>query len=125
MRGSGTMGRKLGAEDSSGETAHTMKDTGLVIWLQAMVGWSILTVTLMKVSVLKTALMVMVKKIVIAGVYNHMCGAVFKGKWKNDKQEGYGEENWPDNAVYKGEYSEGKKCGKGRFEWSDNSCYEG
>jgi hypothetical protein len=26
------------------------------------------------------------KNILILGVYSHVCGAIFKGKWKNDKQ---------------------------------------
>ena len=79
----------------------------------------------MKGSGFRTVLKAMVILTHYSGIYSHVCGAVFKGKWKNDKQEGYGEEVWPDNAIYKGEYCAGKKHGKGRFEWSDNSCYEG
>lgn len=42
-----------------------------------------------------------------------MDGAKYVGQWVDDKQNGEGEEVWPDGARYKGEYYQGKKHGRG------------
>ena len=34
------------------------------------------------------------------GVYIHSGGARYEGQWKNDLQNGYGKEDWPDGAKY-------------------------
>lgn len=47
------------------------------------------------------------------------------GEWKDDKQEGFGVEIWPDGAKYEGNYVQGKKQGQGKFYWTDGSQYEG
>lgn len=59
------------------------------------------------------------------GTYVHWDGAKYTGGWKDDKQDGEGEEMWPDQSVYKGEYKMGKKHGKGEFIWNDGNNYIG
>ncbi len=34
-------------------------------------------------------------------------------KWKNDLQNGFGKEIWPNGVLYEGEYCNGSKQGKG------------
>lgn len=34
------------------------------------------------------------------GVYTHSGGARYEGQWKNDLQNGFGKEEWPDGAKY-------------------------
>jgi hypothetical protein len=41
------------------------------------------------------------------GTYTHSNGAKFTGSWRDDLQNGYGEESWVDGSDYKGEYDKG------------------
>lgn len=72
---------------------------------------------------------------------------MYKGEWKNDEQNGRGEELWTDGAHFEGIYQKGKKkfgllrwpngtsfegefsnnkmTGKGMFRWPDNRFYYG
>ena len=43
----------------------------------------------------------------------------------DDKQEGFGEEKWPDGTCYQGSYNQGLKEGHGTFVWPDGSRYDG
>lgn len=52
-------------------------------------------------------------------------GETYIGGWFQDKQQGYGEEVWPDNSRYEGNYVMGKKEGSGRFFRNDGSEYHG
>ena len=45
------------------------------------------------------------------------------GKWLDDKQHGYGVEEWPDGAKYEGAYYEGSKHDKGMLLFPDGSSY--
>jgi len=49
------------------------------------------------------------------GFYEHVDGAKYIGDWKEDRQDGYGVETWPDYARYEGTYENGKKHGIGTF----------
>lgn len=40
-------------------------------------------------------------------------GDVFKGEFKNNKREGYGEYKWNNGDMYKGEWVDDKCTGKG------------
>ena len=42
-----------------------------------------------------------------------MHGAKYEGQWKDDLQDGYGIETWPDGSKYEGYYKQGKKHGDG------------
>ena len=44
---------------------------------------------------------------------------MYEGQWSGDKQNGKGEEKWPDGSWYKGEYVDGVKQGQGEFHWAD------
>jgi hypothetical protein len=47
------------------------------------------------------------------------------GDWKDDVQEGEGEEIFPDGTKYKGEFKDGEKTGKGTAIFKDGSQYTG
>lgn len=47
------------------------------------------------------------------------------GNWKDDMQEGDGEEIFPDGTRYKGEFRDGEKTGKGSAFFNDGSEYNG
>ena len=52
-------------------------------------------------------------------------GTKYKGDWKDDIQEGEGEEILSDGTLYIGQFKDGEKNGKGIVKWTDGSCYEG
>ncbi len=52
-------------------------------------------------------------------------GGIYIGQWLNDKQNGLGDEIFPDGSRYIGEYLNGNRNGKGKFTWKDGSYYEG
>jgi hypothetical protein len=49
----------------------------------------------------------------------------YVGTWKDDQQDGLGEEFFTDGDYYQGEFRNGVKHGKGKFLWKDGSSYEG
>ena len=49
----------------------------------------------------------------------------YVGSWKDDLQDGYGEETFVDGDNYKGQFANGVKHGRGKFLWKDGSSYEG
>lgn len=55
--------------------------------------------------------------------YCFLKGDRYIGKWFDDRQHGYGVEEWPDGAKYEGEYSVGLKDGKGTLSFPDKSSY--
>ena len=46
-------------------------------------------------------------------MYNWADGRKYKGDWRNNKMEGYGEFDWPDGRKYNGSYVDDKKEGEG------------
>jgi len=44
-------------------------------------------------------------------------GFLYKGKFKNNKPDGLGEEHYPDHTSYVGNYKDGKKNGIGYIKW--------
>ena len=55
-------------------------------------------------------------------IFTWMDGRKYKGEYKNDKKEGYGEFKWPDGRVllkfkqiYKGQWKNGKQHGVGVY----------
>ena len=52
-------------------------------------------------------------------------GTRYSGDWKDDLQEGQGEEILPDGTIYSGQFKEGEKSGKGIVRWPDGSYYDG
>eukprot|EP00356_Strombidium_inclinatum_P010984 CAMPEP_0170493400 /NCGR_PEP_ID=MMETSP0208-20121228/13840_1 /TAXON_ID=197538 /ORGANISM="Strombidium inclinatum, Strain S3" /LENGTH=130 /DNA_ID=CAMNT_0010769327 /DNA_START=267 /DNA_END=661 /DNA_ORIENTATION=- len=51
--------------------------------------------------------------------------AIYKGQWRGNFREGFGEQTWPDGAKYEGYWDNNKAHGKGRFFHSDGDVYEG
>lgn len=86
MRVSGRMEKEQVEENKYGKMELTMKGTGLITWQMDMAGSSIQMATLMKEIGCPTELKAMVIIYLNQGVYSHVCGAVFKGNWKDDKQ---------------------------------------
>ena len=43
------------------------------------------------------------------GEYRRLDGSKYKGEWKNDLQDGKGEEIWNDGSKYVGEFKTGKR----------------
>jgi hypothetical protein len=41
--------------------------------------------------------------------------------WLNGKQEGFGEESWPDGKIFRGYFKNGLKNGFGEYLWPDGS----
>lgn len=50
---------------------------------------------------------------------------MFKGEWKNNLQEGYGEEVFLNYSRYCGNYNKGYKNGYGELEWADGDIFKG
>ena len=40
---------------------------------------------------------------------------MFTGQFEDDKEHGFGRNNWPDGSWYEGDYKEGQQHGKGSF----------
>lgn len=49
----------------------------------------------------------------------------YEGDYKNNKREGFGIFNMPNNDKYEGEFQNNKYNGKGKYIWGDGSWYEG
>lgn len=58
-------------------------------------------------------------------IFNEDLIPYYYGEWKNNLEDGRGEEIWKDNSLYKGEYKEGFKQGKGALILKDGTEYEG
>lgn len=52
-------------------------------------------------------------------------GRHFKGEYKNDKKEGYGEYTWPDGRKYNGPWKNNKMHGIGHFIGADGKIRKG
>ena len=58
-------------------------------------------------------------------IFNENIIPFYYGEWKNNLEDGNGEEIWKDNSIFKGEYKEGFKQGKGVLLLQDGTEYEG
>ena len=58
-------------------------------------------------------------------IFNDDLIPYYLGEWKNNLEDGKGEEIWKDNSIYKGEYKEGFKQGNGKLILPDGAEYEG
>ena len=74
------------------------------------------------------------------GEYKYPSGNIYKGTWKNGKQDGLGEYRWADGSVNTGDvyfgilqliiiiigsWKEGKYDGEGEYRGADGSFYKG
>lgn len=59
------------------------------------------------------------------GTLTKLDGYKYIGTWEHDKQDGKGEEYWPDNDVFIGHFVIGKKHGFGKFKYFNGTWYEG
>ena len=58
-------------------------------------------------------------------IFNENIVPFYYGEWKNNLEDGKGEEVWKDNSLYRGEYKEGFKEGKGILILKDGTEYSG
>ena len=61
----------------------------------------------------------------LSTIFNSNLIPYYYGEWKNNLEDGKGEEKWRDNSLYKGEYKEGNKQGIGEMIFPDGTIYEG
>ena len=58
------------------------------------------------------------------GVYMTAEGDLFRGSWKDGKQNGRGVYVWADGCIYIGDYVDGYRQGKGYVKWHRNVSFQ-
>lgn len=59
------------------------------------------------------------------GTFMFENGDMYKGQWKNGKQQGYGVYEFANGDVYKGAWKEGVMAGRGTYTYSNGDKYIG
>lgn len=59
------------------------------------------------------------------GIFRFASGTVYTGQWNNDRMNGVGTLNVPNEGIYKGDFLDSKKDGQGIFTWNDGAIYDG
>ena len=58
-------------------------------------------------------------------MFNWTSGNIYKGNYRNDEREGFGEMLWTDGSSYKGDWKNGIQHGYGIMQFSDGSSIKG
>mmetsp|Transcript_2234 Transcript_2234/g.8249 ORF Transcript_2234/g.8249 Transcript_2234/m.8249 type:complete len:229 (-) Transcript_2234:321-1007(-) len=59
------------------------------------------------------------------GVMRFSTGAVYRGKWKENKMHGRGMYDWGDGNIYLGDFADGKQHGQGIYKWPTGGQFSG